>query len=238
MIGDYISVITPLLLHMLLSEAVVFFLGSSADVTTCTAITAVLVIPVAVWMYRRDRERQTEPLAAPGKSGRNLMKAGKTEKNPGTEGGHSAGSERESGRKGIAFGGFCFVAGAALNILWSGVLSWLRINEYFSNQTQEALLAAQVLVQIIGLGILAPIAEELIFRALIYQRMKRLMPLGAAMVLSSLLFAVYHGNMIQIIFAFPMSLVLVWVYERGKGFIFPVLFHMGANLAAVVLNLI
>lgn len=206
MIGDYISVITPLLLHMLLSEAVVFLWGSRIDVTMCTGITAILVIPAAMWMYCRDRKRQAGPSGMGGRR--------------------------------IGYGVFCFAAGAVLNILWSGILNRLHISEYFSNQTQEALFAARILVQIIGLGVLVPIAEELIFRGLIYQRMKRLMPLWAAALLSSLLFAAYHGNMIQMIFAFPMALVLVWIYERGKGFIFPVLFHMGANLAAVILNLL
>lgn len=210
MIGDYISVITPLLLHMLLTEAVVFFFGSSLDVTTCTAITAAAVIPAAAWMYRRDRRRHGKQWEVYGKNGKNPAR----------------------------YGVFCFAAGAVLNILWSGILNRLHISEYFSNQTQEALFAARILVQIIGLGILVPIAEELIFRGLIYQRMKRLMPLWAAALLSSLLFAAYHGNMIQMIFAFPMALALTWVYERGKGFAYPVLFHMGANLAAVILNLL
>lgn len=222
MLSDYISVITPLLLHMLLSEAVVLFMGNRVDVTTRTMIAALVVIPVAAWMYRRDQKKWKNE----GKPGKQLTE-------------HTVqyiGRKECVGRK-IGFGIFCFGAGAVLNVVWSGILNMLRISEYFSNQTQEELLAAQVLVQVIGLGILVPVAEELIFRGLIYQRMKHLMPLWAAALLSCLLFAVYHGNMIQIIFAFPMALALILVYEKGKAFAFPVLFHMGANLAAVMLNI-
>ncbi len=213
MTDSFVSVITPLLLHMAVSGAVVFFAGGRMDTTACTALSALLVIPAAVWMYRKD-----------------CMKYGSRP---------TGQAQKQKGRaRRIGFGAFCFAAGALLNILWSGILNRLRISDFFSNETQEALLAGQTAVQALGLGLLAPVAEELIFRGLLYRRMKRLMPLWAAALLSSAVFAVYHGNMIQIIFAFPMALALILAYERGQGIIDPILFHMGANLAAVLLNFV
>ena len=70
----------------------------------------------------------------------------------------------------IFMGIACFVSGGILDRVWSQVLFWLRVQDYFSNQTQEQLLASQLAVQIIGLGILVPVAEELIFRGLLYAR--------------------------------------------------------------------
>lgn len=134
------------------------------------------------------------------------------------------------------FAAFCFVSGGVLNLAWSGILNMLYINEVFSNEVQEQLLAGQIAVQLVGLGLLVPVAEELIFRALIYNRMKRVLTVRQAIFFSALLFAVYHGNPVQMIFAFPMALALAWVYEHGKLFLFPVLFHTGANLTAVLLN--
>lgn len=206
MTGDYIAVITPLLLHMVLSDLTAFLFGGWLDSASCTALASLLVIPLGIGMYRRD------------------IKSGNVMKREGDTG------------KPFLFGGFCFLMGGLLNLAWSQVLIWLRIGEHFSNQTQEALLAGQFLVQVTGLGVLVPVAEELIFRGLIYNRMKRIFPRWLAVVMSAALFAVYHGNPIQIIFAFPMALALIWTYEHGKLFVFPVLFHMGANLTAVFLN--
>ena len=119
---------------------------------------------------------------------------------------------------------------------WSGILNLIQIGEIFSNSTQEALLASEMVLQILGLGILVPIGEELIFRGLIYNRMKQMLSVKMSIFFSSLLFALYHGNPIQMIFSFPMALALTAVYEHGKLFLFPVLFHMGANLTAVFAN--
>lgn len=208
-----ISLAVPMLLHMILSDVSVILVGSSGSVTLCTTVSAVLTIPIAAWLFGKDRR----PMQADT---------------------DAADREQSTIRKKILFGGFCFLAGGILNIVWSSVLTLLRISEIFSNATQEALLASELALQVVGLGLLVPLAEELIFRGLIYNRMKQLLSVPLAVFFSALLFAVYHGNPIQMIFAFPMALALAVVYERGKSFIFPVLFHIGANLIAILVNLI
>ena len=87
--------------------------------------------------------------------------------------GIAAGNDGKS--KKISFGLFCFLAGGILNMAWSGILNLIQIGEIFSNSTQEALLASEMVLQILGLGILVPIGEELIFRGLIYNRMKQML---------------------------------------------------------------
>ena len=114
----------------------------------------------------------------------------------------------------------------------------LRIQDHFSNAVQEQLFAGQAMVQLLGLGMLVPLAEELIFRGLIYTRIRKRIPAGAAIFFSALLFALFHGNVIQMVFAFPLALILAWLYERSGWFACPLAFHMGANLTAIVLNLL
>ena len=91
-------------------------------------------------------------------------------------------------------------------------------------------------MQILGAGIFAPIAEEIIFRGLTYQRMKRMAGMGWAMILSSALFAVYHGNPIQMMYTFPLALLLCVVYEKCGSIKGPIVLHMAANLVAVAIN--
>ncbi len=202
-----VSVLWPLLLHMVTSEITAVLLQGKMDATAITAVTSVIVIPIAAWMYRCDCRKK-----------------------------YKAESGKVTVHSGVPFGLFCFVSGGILNLVWSGILDLFHIQEVFSNETQETLLASRILIQIIGLGVLVPLAEELVFRALIYTRMKRFMTVKQAVFFSALLFAVYHGNPIQMIFAFPMALALAAAFEHGKLFVFPLLFHMGANLTAVFLN--
>lgn len=206
MINWLFSLFLPLIIHMVLSEMTVIFGGEWGNAALCTTVAAVLVIPIAGWMFFQDKKKK--PKQEDGKTARNLFR----------------------------FGLLCFVAGGVLNMVWSGVLNLFQIGTFFSNHTQEELLAADILLQLIGLGILVPVGEELIFRGLIYNRMKQLLGTGVSVFFSSFLFAVYHGNPIQMIFAFPMALALTAVYEYGNSFWFPVLFHVGANLTAIVLN--
>lgn len=221
------SIIWPVALHMILSDFSVIILtaatGQTPDSALCTTLTAILVIPPVLWMYRGD-----------GKPAANRLKSVAEQDTKKELDDKENGGPTLTWR--IFMGIACFVSGGILDRVWSRVLLWLRVQDYFSNQTQEQLLASQLAVQIIGLGILVPVAEELIFRGLLYARIRRTLPVWASVLTASVIFALYHGNMIQILFAFPMAIILTLLYEKGKWISYPILFHMGVNLTTVVLG--
>lgn len=221
------SIIWPVALHMILSDFSVIILtaatGQTPDSALCTTLTAILVIPPVLWMYRGD-----------GKPAANRLKSVAEQDTKKELDDKENGGSTLTWR--IFMGIACFVSGGILDRVWSQVLLWLRVQDYFSNQTQEQLLASQLAVQIIGLGILVPVAEELIFRGLLYARIRRTLPVWASVLTASVIFALYHGNMIQILFAFPMAIILTLLYEKGKWISYPILFHMGVNLTTVVLG--
>ena len=126
--------------------------------------------------------------------------------------------------------------GVAANLAVSYLLVLLGVTENFSNEVQEGLLASEFLVQLVGLGILAPITEEILFRGLVYRRLKQILPRWGAVLLGAGIFAVYHGNMIQILFAFPMALLLIWSYERWGSLTAPVILHMAVNISTILIN--
>lgn len=198
------NIFSPVLLHFVVSEIVGVMAAGRVDTATATLLASLAVLPFAVRMYQRDR----------GKNTTRTKESKRTER--------------------VLLGVFCLLAGAAANLIWSGVLSTMRIQEAFSNAAQEALLASSLPAQIFSLVILAPVTEELIFRGLVYRRMRRILPAGISVLLSALVFSLYHGNVIQAVFALPMALVLGILMEKKKNLLFPVLFHVGANLAAVL----
>lgn len=84
--------------------------------------------------------------------------------------------------------------------------------------------------------IVAPIAEELVYRALVYGNMRKGMAMLPAMMLSSALFGIAHGTGIQFLHAFLAGVILVWILERTKSIWGSILFHGAFNLGKTILS--
>ena len=69
---------------------------------------------------------------------------------------------------------------------------------------------------------------------LLFQRLKELMSVKAAAVVSALVFGLYHGTLTQGIYGFFMGLALAWAMERTQTVKAPVVVHMAANLAGLL----
>lgn len=123
----------------------------------------------------------------------------------------------------------------ALNWLFSSLLSRFVISKGVSNAVQEELFAGRLWIQVSGTGILVPLAEEILFRGLVFGKLERYLPIWAAVVVGAVLFALYHGNLVQILFAFPMGIVLNLLYRHYGSLKMPVLFHAASNLGAIFL---
>ncbi len=82
--------------------------------------------------------------------------------------------------------------------------------------------------------ILAPFFEELVFRGMILNRLK---PYGEAVSIffSSLLFAMFHGNLYQIFYAFAIGCAFSYVALRTGHIAYTVGLHMFVNLCGGVL---
>jgi membrane protease YdiL (CAAX protease family) len=77
--------------------------------------------------------------------------------------------------------------------------------------------------------ILAPIAEELIFRGVVYRYARLNMSFIGADILQAVLFGIYHMNLIQGIYAFVIGLFLGFVASRGRGIRYSILLHILFN---------
>ena len=85
-------------------------------------------------------------------------------------------------------------------------------------------------------GLISPVAEEIVFRGLVFNRMRRYCPTAAAIIVSAVLFGVYHGNLVQGLYGGCMGILLSYTYARMKSFFFPCLFHATANLTVYLLT--
>lgn len=79
-------------------------------------------------------------------------------------------------------------------------------------------------------GLVSPLAEEVVFRGVIYNRLRRFFGPLIGIVASALFFGIFHGNLVQGIYGAVMGICIAYVYERHGSFLWPILFHAAANL--------
>ena len=92
-------------------------------------------------------------------------------------------------------------------------------------------------IQLVVLGILTPIVEEVLFRGLVYKRLKIYYEASIAAYISAIIFGIAHFNLIQGLYAFVMGIIFAFVYEKYKSIFAPVIVHLAANIVAVISGL-
>lgn len=85
--------------------------------------------------------------------------------------------------------------------------------------------------------VLAPVMEELVFRGICFGRIRKFADKKMTIILSALLFGIYHMNLVQFIYAFLMGLVFAAIYEKYRNIVLTVTAHIFANLCAVLLSI-
>ncbi len=70
---------------------------------------------------------------------------------------------------------------------------------------------------ILTLGVIVPIAEELLFRGLLYGWLRDRLGIQPAMVISALCFSLLHGIIWLIPAVAMLGLILAWVYEKSDS---------------------
>ena len=126
----------------------------------------------------------------------------------------------------VAFG-YMYI-GANIGQIALNILSAITGHDYvylLESIVDKTPLWATVLFAVI----LVPIGEELVFRKLLIDRMRRYGD-TAAIFLSALFFGLFHGNLHQLFYAFLVGLVLGYVYTRTGKLRFSVALHMVINL--------
>ena len=105
----------------------------------------------------------------------------------------------------------------------------LNLNKLFPFTTIFEGNNSTILITLITSGLIGPIMEELVFRNIVYERLKKIVKPFVAIILTGLLFGLLHGNLIQFIYAFLFNFVLIFVYEKHKSIYAPIIVHVSAN---------
>lgn len=136
--------------------------------------------------------------------------------------------------RGVGFGRLvlwvliCLLAVFGMGVLHHA-LGWTE-----SGFMDELVLTRSPIWMILSVAVVAPIFEEMIFRGFVYGGFERSLGAWPAVLLSSLLFTVLHGqyNVYELTQIFVLGMVLGWARLRTQSLFTPIVMHAANNALA------
>ncbi|MCM1182030.1 MAG: CPBP family intramembrane metalloprotease [Roseburia sp.] len=128
------------------------------------------------------------------------------------------------------------VAAFVLNEAVVLLLALLRLDSARYASVEEIQYSVPLWLGLLLYGVISPIVEEIVFRGILYNRMKRFFGIPACVILTALLFGGFHANLPQFAYGTCMGILLALCYEIEGSFAAPVLFHMAANVFVFLLS--
>ena len=110
-----------------------------------------------------------------------------------------------------------------------------KLNENYS-ALMESLVGDRTLFYILSIVLLAPIAEELIFRGVTLGASRSFWPLVPVITLQAFLFGFYHLNIVQGVYAFICGLFLGYTAYKLNNLLASILLHAAINGSSFLLS--
>lgn len=86
--------------------------------------------------------------------------------------------------------------------------------------------------------LLAPVAEEIVFRGYMLGRLLEGFETRTAMMISAVIFALCHVSLLWMIYAWIMGMMLAWVSVREDNLAYSMALHIGFNASVIPVQLI
>jgi len=93
---------------------------------------------------------------------------------------------------------------------------------------------AALAVVLVGAVVVAPVAEEILFRGFLYATLRRSFGPLAAIVLSSAIFSLLHSQLTAAPSLFVIGFLLAYLYERTRSLVAPMAAHAANNLYSLL----
>ena len=205
---------------MLVDDLVYLLIMGSGKLEGGAALAASSILTGAI-LFPFYRKRQNT-------AGEFSLRNGKNE-NPG------AGEQEKNGLSVTQAAVLCVTAAAGS--LFFNLLFWSWIQGPISPEEQDTANLFRVIGgQFFPVAVAAPVAEELLFRGMVFRHLRRTVSFAPSAVLSALLFGLTHANLWQMAYAFVLGLALALICEKHRGLWPAILFHGAANLVSLGLS--
>lgn len=137
---------------------------------------------------------------------------------------------------------YFFVAIAVMfigNLIGTGInfIIELFFGASSNNAVKNVIMDNSIWQNAVFVGIIGPIVEELLFRKLLIDRLYKFGEATAVLV-SSMMFGIYHGNITQFVYATMVGLILAYVYVKSGKIIYTMLIHIVINMLGSVVSIL
>ena len=235
----------PMLLYFMIHDMTIYLCqsisgGSAGEQLWVSGLgSAIAAVPLGIWYRRLRQESRIAGMMDAGTAGAGMRDARAEAAGMRTAGAEAAGM-RPAGAEAAGLQaadvsriGLLAVGSCVLFNNLIGVLD--QVTEGFE-RTGQLLGEASLTVQVLCIGLIIPLAEELVFRGFLYGQLRRVRSPGAAALVSAVCFGIYHGNLAQGIYAACLGLILAVLYEHYDSLAAVWLYHGAANLTSVFLT--
>lgn len=145
-------------------------------------------------------------------------------------------------RVGFFYGLLCVLLGAGICLVAnypSNLVSYILEEIGLSGELPETPLpqgTAGSVLYFVNIAIIPPFVEEFAFRGVILSRLRKYGN-GFAVFASSILFALFHGNLIQFVFAFICGMIFAYIVIKTGNIFLTILLHAINNGFSVITEL-
>lgn len=86
-----------------------------------------------------------------------------------------------------------------------------------------------LVLELLSSGIIGPIFEEVLFRYTLINKLSKFNNNTLCIIISSSIFAIFHNNIITILYAFIIGLFNSYYYIKKKDILVPIIIHISCN---------
>lgn len=91
-------------------------------------------------------------------------------------------------------------------------------------------------ISLVYIILIAPIGEELVFRGVVFDYLKKHISFIAVNIFQAFFFGLYHMNVVQGIYAFALGMLLGWICNKYGSIRESILLHMAVNLSGCLVS--
>ncbi len=124
---------------------------------------------------------------------------------------------------------------AVLTRLGDGIPAIGKLLDDYEKQATAFTPAVGYFWLILGISVMAPVVEELLFRGIIQGELRKVMPEWIAIIAQAVIFALFHMQPVQITYVFLPGLLLGLAYYWSKSIWVPIIMHISFNFIGSVM---
>ena len=122
-----------------------------------------------------------------------------------------------------------------VNLSATIIALWIKQTLNYPSPTQRLAETTPAIAFVVMSLIIAPIGEEALMRGFLYPLLRTRFSAASTITITTLLFALLHGNLIQVILTIPLGIALGYLYERTQNLTACISAHMLFNTIALIL---